>query len=101
MALFLALALSLLIVEADMPRRKTTTQTADAARPARKTRRKTTAADTLLQTLNPHAAGIDVAANELWGCLPPGDEPHIPPDHPDELPAYVRRFGTFTADLLA
>jgi transposase len=120
MALFLALALSLLILEADMPRRKSSTptdadaahpagttrrkastQTADAGRPPRNTKRKTSAVKMLMQTLHPHAAGIDVGAQELWVCLPPGDEPPIPPDHPDKLPAYVRCFGTFTADLHA
>jgi transposase len=99
----LAVALSLLIVEADMPRRKSQPKSADAttAHKARKTRSKTTAADALLKTLHPHAAGIDVGASELWVGLPPGDEPPAPPGHPDGLPASVRLFGTFTADLQA
>jgi hypothetical protein len=42
-----------------MPRRKPTSARPDPA---------TTA---LLQTLNPHAAGIDIGATELWVCVPP------------------------------
>jgi transposase len=45
----------------------------------------------LLQTLNPHAAGIDIGATELWVC--------VPPSAPAILPPHVRRFGSFTADL--
>jgi transposase len=106
MALVLALALSLLILEADMPRRKTASQpaaTCKARKPRkpRKSRKRLSAADTLLQTLHPHAAGIDVGAAELWVCLPKGSEPPPPPDHPADLPAHVRRFGVFTADLQA
>ncbi len=100
MALLLALALSLLIVEVDMPRRKTSAESPTAAVPkTRKPPRTTTAA--LLETLQPNAAGIDVGADELWVCLPEGTEWPRPPNHPDELPARVRRFGTFTADLHA
>ena len=109
MALLLALACSLLIVEADMPSRKPPMATADAGarpvRPRRKPKRsrsargQRSATDTLLQTLQPHAAGIDVGASELWLCLPPGTEPEPPPEHPHDLPARVRCFGTFTADL--
>jgi transposase len=101
MALLLALALSLLIVETDMPPRKT--QPNNAPNPVRKPRPKRKAhahAAALLQTLHPHAAGVDVAADEMWLCLPEGTDLQPPPDQPANLPARVRRFGTFTADLL-
>jgi transposase len=110
MALLLALALALLIVEADMSPRKTTpnnttttAKTSKSPKPAkpRPQRRTGAATDTLLKTLHPHAAGIDVGASELWVCLPPGDAPAPPPEHPDQLPPHVRCFGTFTADLQA
>ena len=42
-----------------MPRRKSPSLPPDPATAA------------LLQTLNPHAAGIDVGATELWVCVPP------------------------------
>src|SRR5271166_1020451 len=100
MALLLALALSLLIVEVDMPRRKTQPKSETA--PVRKTpKTPSKVATALLETLQPNAAGIDVGADELWVCLPEGTELPRPPNHPDELPAHVRRFGTFTADLHA
>jgi transposase len=103
MAPFLALALSLLIMETDVPHRKSCKKPATSAKtatqPSRKSRSK--AAKALLKTLHPHAAGIDVGGAELWVCVPPGDEPPAPSDHPAELPAHVRRFGTFTADLRA
>jgi transposase len=103
MALVLTWALSLLIMEVDMPPRKPSTKTAHTtAKPSpRKARRKTTAASTLLQTLHPYAAGIDVGANELWVCFPPGEESNPPAGHPKKLPAWVRCFRTFTADLHA
>lgn len=89
MALVLAVALSLLIVEPDMAKRK-----------SRKSPPVDPAAQALLQTLYPHAAGLDVGASELWVCFPPGAVlPPPPADHPEGLPTHVRRFGTFTADL--
>jgi hypothetical protein len=42
-----------------MPRRKSSSLPSDPAVTA------------LLQTLHPHAAGIDVGATELWVCVPP------------------------------
>src|SRR5438128_2027397 len=42
-----------------MPRRKSPSLPPDPATAA------------LLQTLNPHAAGIDVGATDLWVCVPP------------------------------
>jgi transposase len=61
------------------------------------------AAQALLETLNPHAAGIDVGATELWVAVLPGS---VPPqaqasDTPAAVPANVCCFGTFTADLEA
>src|SRR5947208_6126729 len=90
MALALAAALALLIVEADMPRRKS---------PPAKTTKSDPAAQALLGTLNPHAAGIDVGAAEMWTAVPQGAVPERPDCHPDALPAHVRRFGACTADL--
>src|SRR5436853_4429125 len=43
-----------------------------------------------LPTLHPHAAGIDVGAREVYVAVPPGADPRP-----------VRRFETFTEDLLA
>jgi transposase len=40
--------------------------------------------------INPHAAGIDVASEEMWVCVPA-----------DRAEPNVRRFGAFTADLEA
>jgi transposase len=42
------------------------------------------------ESVNSHAAGIDIGSREHWVCVPPGAD-----DQP------VRRFGTFTADLQA
>ena len=43
-----------------------------------------------LKIVNPHAAGLDIALEEIWAAVPPAStaEP-------------VRQFGTFTPDLLA
>ena len=69
-----------------MPRRKTVPSRPDAATAA------------LLQTRHPHAAGIDIGATELWVCVPPSAVLFLPtPTTP--LPAHVRGFGVFTADL--
>lgn len=73
-----------------MPRRKRASSRPDPA---------TTA---LLQTLNPHAAGIDIGATELWVCVPPSAVTAPPaPSAPAVLPLHVRCFGSFTADLYA
>lgn len=112
MAPVLAVTLSLLILEPDMPTRKaphparTAPAPAAAQAAARKGRQPQASPDpaaaALLQALNPHAAGIDVGTTELWVAFPPGTPlPPPPPGHPDNLPANVRRFGTFTADLEA
>jgi transposase len=75
-----------------MPRRKPASSQPDPATAA------------LLQTLNPHAAGIDVGATELWVCVPPSAVASpllVVPSGPTVLPPHVRRFGAFTADLHA
>jgi transposase len=87
MALVLAVVLGLLILEVAMSRRKPNPTSPDPASLA------------LLHTLHPHAAGIDVGAAELWVCVPPGAVAVLHP--PVVLPAHVRRFGAFTADLPA
>jgi transposase len=101
MALVLPAVLALLIVEDAMPRRKTSPRNTDPA------------ADALLKSLNPHAAGMDVGAAEMWVAVPPGAAPAgstppgaAPPEFwrgqvPDDTFERVRRFGTFTADLQA
>lgn len=56
----------------------------------------------VLQTLNPHAAGIDIGATAFWVCVPPSavSSPSVP-SAPAVLPPPVRRFGSCTADLHA
>src|SRR5439155_682790 len=53
----LVLAVALLIVEADMPRRKSLVPPLDPAR------------DALLQTRNLHAADIELSDDEHWVCV--------------------------------
>jgi hypothetical protein len=53
-----------------------------------------------LHVTNRHAAGIDIHANVHWVAVPPEDAPPLPADHPANLPAHVRSFGTCTADLI-
>ncbi|MCP4405251.1 MAG: IS110 family transposase [bacterium] len=43
--------------------------------------------------IDPNAAGIDVASEEMWGC--------VPPDRAKEKGSTVRKFGAFTCDLHA
>jgi len=52
-----------------------------------------------LPVTNAHAAGIDVHAAVHWVAVPPGSNPAPPKDQPANLPPYVRKFGTCTADL--
>jgi len=87
MALVCAVVLSLLMLEDVMPRRTPTSSQPDPATAA------------LLQTLNPHAAGIDIGATALWVCVPPSAvaSPSAP-SAPALLPPHVRRFGACTAD---
>jgi transposase len=134
MALVLAVTLSLLILEADVPRRKSSHAPTDpvvtallaalqghdasvtqalldvlrrhpapaAADLLRALPAADPAAQALLGTLHPHAAGIDVGAEEVWVCFPPGAAlPPPGPGHSDTLPGHVRRFGTFTCELEA
>jgi transposase len=71
----------------------------DAVSPRRqKKSRRGPSADPLRVT-NPHAAGIDIHAAVHWAAVPPGSAPPPPADHPTNLPAHVRPFGTCTADL--
>jgi transposase len=75
-----------------MPRRKSASSRPDPALAV------------LLQTLNPHAAGIDIGATELWVCVPSAltaPPSPSPTGAPPSLPLNVRRFGAFTADLHA
>lgn len=46
-----------------------------------------------LEMLNPNAAGLDVASEEMWVC--------IPPDRVKDKTSNVRKFGAFTCDLHA
>jgi transposase len=85
MAPVIAVALSILILEAAMPRRKA--QQPDPAESA------------LMKTLNPHAAGIDVGAREMWVAVPEGSVPDRRAGRSDDLPSRVRCFGTCTAEL--
>src|SRR4051812_30692519 len=97
MAPVLAVTLSLLILEPDMPTRKTppAANTAPAPAAAKASARKgrkpqagpDPAAAALSQALNPHAAGIDVGSTELWVACPPGTPlPPPPPGPPDSPP---------------
>jgi transposase len=85
-----AVVLSLLILEEVMPRRQPASSHPDPATAA------------LLQTLTPHAAGIDIGATALGVCVPPSAVASpAAPNAPAVLPPHVRRFGAFTADLHA
>jgi len=59
-----------------------------APRP-KKTKKKVTTPVRVLPTLNPHAAGIDIGAREIWVAVPP-----------DADPQPIRSFETFTDALL-
>ena len=98
MAPVLAVTLSLLILEPDMPTRKPPHPAPTAPAPAApkasaRTGRKPQAgpdpaAAALWQALNPHAAGIDIGAREICVCVPP-----------DRDAQPVRTFETFTDSL--
>jgi transposase len=88
----LVLAVALLIVEADVPRRKSPPAMPQPAL-------LDPATQTLVQALNPHAAGIDLGSDEHWVAVPQGAVPEQPQRRHDQLPCRVRRFGTCTADL--
>jgi transposase len=53
-----------------------------------------------LQETHPHAAGIDIHTGKHWVAVPAESAPPPGPDHPPNLPAHVRCFGTCTADLI-
>jgi transposase len=85
MAPVIAVALSILILEADVP--------------ARKTQKTDPAELSLMKTLHPHAAGIDIGAREMWVAVPEGSVPPRTSGRTDDLPSRVRCFGTCTAEL--
>jgi transposase len=49
--------------------------------------------DRKLEMINPNAAGIDVASEEMWVC--------VPQDRVEQPEGNVRKFGAFTCDLYA
>jgi transposase len=51
--------------------------------------------------MHPHAAGIDVHLNEHWVAVPPNAVAAPSAGASPKLPPWVRKFGTFTADLEA
>jgi transposase len=56
-------------------------------------RRQKSLQDQRLEMINPNAAGIDVASEEMWVC--------VPEDRVDQPEGNVRKFGAFTCDLYA
>ena len=56
----------------------------------KRTRRKKSLLEQKLEMINPDAAGIDVASEEMWVCVPQ-----------DRAENNVRKFGAFTCDLYA
>jgi transposase len=52
--------------------------------------RKATVTNEVWSVVNPHAAGLDIGASEIWACVPA-----------DRDTTCVRSFGTFTPDLQA
>jgi transposase len=67
--------------------------------PAKSKNGKITVPQEALQVIQAHAAGIDLHPAAHWVAVPPGSAPPPPADHPANLPAHVRKFGTCTADL--
>jgi transposase len=53
-----------------------------------------------LQMTHAHAAGIDIHAGQHWVAVAAEAAPPPGPEHPPNLPAHVRCFGTCTADLI-
>jgi transposase len=108
MLLVLAVTVSLFLFMAEVSGRKNPNRPS-----ARKARPRPSARNALLDTLNHHAAGIDVGSAELWVAVGPGCVPHdctppgsAPPESwrgqvDDDTFSRVRRFGCFTADLKA
>ena len=56
----------------------------------KRARRKKSLQEQKLEMINPNAAGIDVASEEMWVCVPE-----------DRVEHNVRKFGAFTCDLYA
>jgi transposase len=56
-------------------------------------RRKKSLQEQQFEMINPNAAGIDVASEEMWVC--------VPEDRADQSDGNVRKFGAFTCDLYA
>jgi transposase len=69
--------------------------------PRYQNKRRPASARERLRVTHPHAAGIDIHAAVHWFAGAAQDAPAPPPDHPPNLPAHVRSFGTCTADLIA
>src|SRR4029077_14562900 len=95
---------SFLFMEAVMAKHKqqTSTSSATTTLSPKKTKPRTkapSAQSESLQVKNPHAAGIDVHATVHGVCVPAQDATPPPKDHPAHMPANVRSFGTYTADL--
>jgi len=59
----------------------------------KRARRQKSLRDQQLEMINPNAAGIDVASEEMWVC--------VPEDRVDQPQGNVRKFGAFTCDLYA
>ena len=76
-------------------KRRDSSKTTSSSRPKKA---KTSVSEALTIT-HPHAAGIDVHSREHWVCVPAVSAPPPSKDHPVNMPANVRRFGTCTADL--
>ena len=71
---------------------------AKAAKPKPKAKRKRTVQS--FPILNPHAAGIDIHADQHWVAVPPGSTPDDP-NQSHDFPPEVRKFGACTPDLEA
>ncbi len=69
--------------------RSTFTKNVNKKRPRRKKSRQ----EQQFEMLNPNAAGIDVASEEMWVC--------VPEDRVNQPDGNVRKFGAFTCDLYA
>ncbi len=61
-------------------------RTQNVNKKSRKTKK--SVADQKLEMINPNAAGIDVASEDMWVCVPA-----------DRAELHVRKFGAFTCDL--
>jgi hypothetical protein len=59
----------------------------------KRARRKKFLRDQTLEMINPNAAGIDVASEEMWV--------YVPEDRVNQPEGHVRKFGAFTCDLYA